>query len=121
MFHKAKSNKTDFLCPTCNSVQKEIKKEEDVKNLIKNFNLLRIVEKIEQRMSSSHSISKCLQESNTNLSQFNSTLENYDISFEQKCKKHNMKAYLHAIGTNMLLCEICVKETNLKAYPLPSV
>jgi hypothetical protein len=123
LFQKAKRVAKEFICPTCNTIHKEIKSEEDVKNLIKNFNLLRIVEKIEKRMSSSMSISKYVTENDqTSLYTLaNQEKENSEQSSEQKCKKHNNIALLNATGTNMLLCEACVKETNLKAYPLPSV
>lgn len=115
----AKVKAKEFLCPTCNTPQKDIESEEDVKKLLKNFNLLRIVDKIEKRMSSSMSISKYVSDKENFY--VNSEAEQSDFESEQRCKKHNNVAFLNAIGTNILLCEICVKETNLKAYPLPAV
>ena len=125
LYQKAKSKNREFTCPTCSSIQKEIQNEDDVRNLIKNFNLLRIVEKIEKRMSSKISITKNAEENNLKISnpflESKNIKEYSDLNTEQKCKKHNVDAFFHAIGTNMMLCGFCVKETNLKAYPLPGV
>ena len=45
---KAKSLNKNFSCPTCHTEQ-ALSSEEDIKNLIKNFNLLRIAEKVGMR------------------------------------------------------------------------
>ena len=98
---------------------------------MKNFNLLRIVEKIENRKSVVPSqlnmnsekdhltISNKIQKNEMSNSQMNSVINEQFI--DQKCKKHNLPLYLYVTGTNLLLCDSCIKETNLKAYPLPSV
>ena len=116
-----------FLCPTCKSEQ-NFQKEEEILNLIKNFNLLRIVEKIESRKSVTNS------QISVNTAQLNNKIQkevklninpekNNAISdqSEQNCKKHSFPLHFYVLGTNLLLCEVCVKETNIKAYPLPSV
>jgi hypothetical protein len=100
--------------------------------LIKNFNLLRIVEKIENRKSvvpyqinanaekDPNAISNKLSKSETSQANQEKTIINEQFT-DQRCKKHNLSLYMYVPGTNMLLCDNCVKETNLKAYPLPSV
>ena len=119
--------------------QKEISKEEDIKSLIKNFNLLRIVEKIEARKSviSQASIihdkdksfkSIIIEDSVIDLmdekKKKNSQKNNFDeqsLSSDCRCKKHNQPAHSYAIGTNLYFCDICVKETKLKISPIPNV
>ena len=87
---------------------------------------MRIVEKIENRKSlvpsqiilnieKDHSIQK---NEMSNIHTNNIINEQFT---DQKCKKHNLPLYLYVSGTNLLLCDVCVKETNLKANPLPSV
>ena len=122
----SKTKEKEFQCPICNAKHKDIISEEVIKKLIKNINLLRIAEKFENRRST---ISKMnLGENNKNRSNISNQLimsppemiksENFQ---EQLCKKHNLVLYLYASGTNISLCDLCVKETNLKAYPLPNV
>lgn len=132
LFFKAKSKNTSFLCPTCKSEHK-FQSEEDLKNLIKNFNLLRIVEKIENKKSvvpaqltnltdkdKNINVNKLnIPDSSNNINSNNFILNEHFT--DQKCKKHNLPLYLYVSGTNMLLCDACVKETNFKAFPLPSV
>jgi hypothetical protein len=126
--------------------QKEIKKETDIKNLIKNFNLLRIVEKIESRKTIVSNQSFLAGEKSLSLAFLdNSTVEinsNYNsnmlfnnfqveknensnilnqIMEDQKCKKHLLPVHSYAIGTNLLFCDKCISETNLKTYPLPNI
>jgi len=136
MLSKAQTNKTDFFCPNCMSKQKEITKEEDIKALIKNFNLLRIVEKIEARKSVlSHtsfvndkdkSLKNIIIEEtngidNKRKNSIKSNGEEDRYSVDSKCKKHGLPAHSYAIGTNLFFCDICVKETSLKTSPIPNV
>jgi hypothetical protein len=114
--------------------QKEIKKENDIKTLIKNFNLLRIVEKIETRktiMSNQSFIARDKSGFNESFNHvvnglkgdhadFNFAVENFQGT-DQKCKKHNLSVHSYAIGTNLLFCDKCIQDTNLKTYPLPTV
>jgi len=133
LFYKAKSKNTIFFCPTCKS-EHNFQSEEELRNLIKNFNLLRIVEKIENKKSvvpsqltsisdnieKNTQVNKPHKQECSNTINVNNLILNEQFS-DQKCKKHNLPLYLYVSGTNMLLCDACVKETNLKAYPLPSV
>ena len=122
----SKTKVKEFTCPICNAKHKEITSEEDIKKLIKNINLLRIAEKFENRRSTISKMSVGENKNrNNNISPQNNNVflnevrtENFQ---EQLCKKHNQVLYLFASGTNMSLCDQCVKETNLKAYPFPSV
>lgn len=128
----AKTKNNDFFCPNCMSKQKEIKNEEDIKNLIKNFNLLRIVEKIESRKTFVSNQSFVGKDKSLNESDLGSSLnllknmkeleilENA-VAADQKCKKHMLSVHSYAIGTNLLFCDKCIQETNLKTYPLPNV
>lgn len=120
--------------------QKEITKEDDIKALIKNFNLLRIVEKIEARKSVINQGSfmndkdKSLknifieeekekteeQKRKSSLKSF-SNEQNLNNINDFKCKKHNLSAHSYAVGTNLYFCELCSKETKLKISPIPSV
>ena len=43
------NNKKTFLCPNCHHKEERLKNENDIKKLIKNFNLLNLYEKAEQR------------------------------------------------------------------------
>jgi hypothetical protein len=120
---------------------KEINKEEDIKSLIKNYNLLRIVEKIEARKTNVlqtsliHDRNIQLESSDKNLtkkksineekndpkSKRDSPHDNNLSDLDQKCKKHLLPIHSYAIGTNLLFCDKCIMETNLKTYPLPNV
>jgi hypothetical protein len=132
MLNISKSKEKDFTCPICNAKHKDIKDDEDIKKLIKNINLLRIVEKFENRRStiSKMSIGGDFNKQTNISGPFNNAIPNNNINLtdlksenfqEQLCKKHNLVLYLYASGTNISLCDMCVKETNLKAYPLPNV
>jgi len=118
------------------SKHKEIVKEDDIKSLIKNFNLLRIVEKIEARKSviSHSSIMNDKDKSFKNIiteetndvdskrkNSIRSNIEENRYSSDSKCKKHGLSAHSYAIGTNLYFCDICVKETSLKISPIPNV
>jgi hypothetical protein len=123
---------------------KEISKEEDIKTLIKNFNLLRIVEKIEARKSViahgsvindkdksfksiiiedsiSESIDDKRKKSSHSQSQNKNNQDEQNQSNDYKCKKHNLPAHSYAIGTNLYFCDLCLKETKLKTSPIPNV
>ena len=123
--------------------QKEISKEEDITSLIKNYNLLRIVEKIEARKSviSQSQASfmndkdksfkniiedspvpvELVEEKKRKNSQKNNDDKDKDPSKDCRCKKHNLPAHSYAIGTNLYFCDLCVKETKLKISPIPNV
>lgn len=118
--------------------QREIIKEEDIKSLIKNFNLLRIVEKIEARKSvisqasfmndkdksfKSIIIEDSAVEYNGDKKRKTSknNIDDKENLDDCKCKKHNLPAHSYAIGTNLYFCDLCVKETKLKISPLPNV
>lgn len=120
--NKATQDNKNFTCFTCSTVYIDIKKDVDIKSLIKNFNLLRIAEKIETRKTliSNHSV---LGKSiiNESISNFDDISLYESLPADQKCKKHNLGVHSYAIGTNLLLCDKCIKETNLKTYPLPAV
>ena len=141
ILNSANSKGSDLFCPNCMAKHKDIKKEEDIKNLIKNFNLLRIVEKIESRKTVITNKSFLSGEKNILTEsligrglfkkkgsddpgddEINLNSGSYSISsVEQKCKKHYLPVHSYAIGTNLLFCDKCVAETNLKTYPLPNV
>jgi hypothetical protein len=114
----------------------ELKKEEDIKNLIKNFNLLRIVEKIELRksvMCSQTVLSRDksdLNESDVSQNNFIKNTKSNEMDIikienalvpDQLCKKHMLPVHSYAIGTSLYVCDKCMLETNLKTYPLPNV
>lgn len=153
-FLKSKNQNKPFSCPTCHTSQ-DIIDECDILKLIKNFNLLRIAEKIETRktiVSSSHlnnsricdalleGLNDFNQSSNANIPFMHSgslkdppkksvTLKieheinksNINIELDQKCKKHGLPIHSYAIGTNLLFCDSCIAESNLRTYPLPNV
>ena len=136
MLNSALLKKTDFFCPNCMGKQKDITKEDDIKALIKNFNLLRIVEKIEARKSvlSHNSFMNDKDKSFKNIiteesceidaKRKNSAKSNNEeprYSVDSKCKKHGLPAHSFAIGTNLYFCDLCVKETSLKTSPIPNV
>lgn len=121
----SKTKEKEFQCPICNAKHKDIESENDLKKLIKNINLLRIAEKFENRRSTISKMNVIDNDKNRNgISNPNIMISNEVKSEnfqEQLCKKHNQVLYLYASGTNISLCDLCVKETNLKAYPLPNV
>jgi hypothetical protein len=124
----ARSKSTDFFCPNCMNKQKEIREEKDIKSLVKNINLLRIVEKIETRKSNMQLSSFC--GNNTRLDQ--SLLSNRSIlkeeggyktilnTYEITCKKHGLIIHSFGIGTNQQYCSVCLKEAGVKSLPLPT-
>jgi hypothetical protein len=118
------------------SKHNELKKEEDIKNLIKNFNLLRIVEKIELRKSimCSQTIlsgdKSLLNESDASQNNMIKNAKSNEVDFskiengvvpDQLCKRHMLPVHSYAIGTSLYVCDKCILETNLKTYPLPNV
>jgi hypothetical protein len=132
MLNASNNKNTEFFCPNCMTKHKEINKEEHIKNLIKNFNLLRIVEKLESRKTESNpeksmsgtNLNFLKEEMNMKQNVKQNTMDtsiNINNLCEQMCKKHNMPIHSYAIGTNLLFCDNCIKETNLKTYPLPNV
>ena len=142
---KSIKNNTLFHCPTCNAVQKNIKTEKDIKNLIKNYNLLEISDKIEERRSSTresnskkfnaNSITNILELENeinrstpsSNDEITNEHRENNDanekliFNINRRCVKHNLPIHSYTIDNNILLCDKCIKEMNNNEYkPLPN-
>jgi hypothetical protein len=126
-----KSNQVEKIicCPNCMTNQNEITKSEDIKKLTKNFNLLRIIEKLESNRVTDRS-SKIFFPNEKDREDFShkdiktiipdQLKKNYSQSIPH-CKKHSLPIHSYAIGTNLLFCTSCEKETNLKTYPLPSV
>jgi hypothetical protein len=148
LLHSAKNKKSDFFCPNCITKQKEIQKEEDIRGLIKNFNLLRIVEKLDSRKTNllqsslladrniqdntqDHIITIDKQKLNTkktieergsgNKNNSPNLSQNITNEIDGKCKKHFLSLHSYAIGTNILFCDKCIVDSNLKTYPLPNV
>ena len=142
---KSIQNKTLFRCPTCNSVQKNIKTEKDIQNLIKNYNLLEISDKIEERRSTTresnskklntNSIMNILQldneinqrtPSSKNITKYeyeenNNKNGKYIFDINRRCEKHNLPIHSYTIDKNFLLCDSCIKEMNNIEYkPLPN-
>jgi hypothetical protein len=129
----AKSKNTDFFCPNCMNKQKEIKEEKDIKLLVKNINLLRIVEKIETRKSIMQQ-SFCGGANNTKLDQSSQLLSNRSILAKQveneyktilntneiTCKKHGLIIHSFASGSNQQFCSVCLKDASIKTLPLPT-
>jgi len=109
-------------CPNCSSLQKEIQSQENVQNLMKNFTLLGIVNKIEKRLSSMISgISQDTKQVLIKAKPILSKSDNSELFSENYCTKHERKAFLEANGKKMIFCEICMKENNIQGYPLTSV
>ena len=136
ILNKSLKTKKPFICPNCNIPQIQIKSENDFKLLIKNFNLLQIAEKLEERKT---------QTRNTNSSIFsfhspetNHSKRNKDTSkkikvvpvdppkskfvfdINRKCPKHNLIYHSYAVGTNLLFCDKCLENTKLSTFPLPN-
>lgn len=125
----------EMVCPSCMKKQKEIKKVEDIQKLIKNINLLRIVEKLDTKKNNQSSflnskdlnfsfLNKTINSARLSSTPIDLNINNYNHIYfnnnETICKTHNLPSHSYAVGTNLLFCDICVKETNLKTYPLPN-
>ena len=125
LFQKEKLKNIEFACPTCKCKQNDIENEDDVRKMIKNYNLLRIVEKIEKTSGYSLSMSKVFNDNIERLSnpfsKFKELKECNDLNSDYKCNKHNLKAYFNSIGTNLLLCRKCLEDGSFKVYPLSGV
>lgn len=124
------SNKTNkaISCPNCMTPQNEILKMEDIKKLIKNFNLLRIVEKIESRKTLTSNSSYSTKRDDLQIKEKKKLIRDEikrnqieRMSKESICIKHSLPVHSYAVGTNLLFCDLCEKETNLKINPLPNV
>ena len=61
MFNKCKKEKKKFQCPTCNTIQDNLYEEKDILSLIKNYNLLQIAEKIEERKTTNRGTNASIQ------------------------------------------------------------
>ena len=121
---KSLSQKKPFQCPTCN-VEQPIKSEKDIKSLIKNFNLLRIVEKIEERRTSginpnaTNTNAPSVQENESSDNQLQ--LSNIKFDINKKCSKHKYPLHSYAIGSSMLFCDKCLENSKVSTNPLPNV
>jgi hypothetical protein len=106
---------------------KDIQTEKDVKSLVKNYNLLRIVEKIESRKSQINTQQSYASERKSNYIDIsNKLLSNSEKKLNKNektniCKLHNSSILYYNISNNALLCETCIKGTNINFSPLPSV
>lgn len=103
---------------------KDIQSEKDINGLIKNYNLLRIVEKIESRKSQLITQqSSCSDKVSIDIKlNTQKLIIDKHISSEKNtfCKQHNLP--LLYIGNNkVLLCETCVKASNISYAPIPRV
>ena len=61
MLQKSKKEKKNFQCPTCNTIQENLTDEKDILKLIKNYNLLKIAEKIEERKTTNRGTNASIQ------------------------------------------------------------
>lgn len=141
IFKKAQSNQRQFFCPTCNSVQ-NITKEEDIYKLIKNYNLLELMEKHSEeeeenlkKLSNKKRISTSLinllqidpivNENKTKTKNGETTHndDNLDLYFDidNRCIEHNLPLHSYAVGTNLLFCDECIKDSKMACKLLPNV
>lgn len=130
MFRNASSKGSGMFCPSCMKLQKKIKEESDIKKLIKNINLLRITEKIDQRRSamgqsflSKDNLNMSIFSKNLNSSRFvNDNLNKTNLfnANEMICKSHGLQVHSFGIESKGYLCDLCIKETNVKFSPMPN-
>ena len=133
MFNKCKKEKKKFQCPTCNTIQDNLYEEKDILSLIKNYNLLQIAEKIEERKTTNRGTNASIQnilpinlndresitsKNNNIINPRNSQKFFFDIN--RKCAKHNLVIHSYAAGTNILFCDKCIEETKMSTLPLPN-
>jgi len=117
----------DLTCPTCQAKFKNIQCESDIKSLIKNYNLLRIVDKLESRKSIisrvSYNLTKPIHESHGHIEtkEIDNTYNSFSQSKYLSCIKHNTLSHSYALGTNITLCDKCITETNLTSQPFQSI
>jgi hypothetical protein len=100
---------------------KEIQNENDVKALIKNYNLLRISEKIESRKSQINTLQTYASEK---ISTEFKAKQKSDRSSQRDgishCKLHNLPyLYCSPSNSNNLLCETCIKTLNCNYLAIP--
>jgi hypothetical protein len=96
---------------------------------MKNFNLLRIVEKIETRKTINSYNSLATRRDDLEIKEkkkfIREELKHMEtcerLSKESVCKKHSLPVHFYAIGTNLLFCDKCENETDLKTFPMPNV
>jgi hypothetical protein len=106
---------------------KDIQSEKDVKSLVKNYNLLRIVEKIENRKSQINTQQSYASERKSNQIDFPNKLQpNSERSANKNeknnvCKLHNSPLLYYNTSNNVLLCETCVKGSNINFSLIPTV
>ena len=132
MLQKSKKEKKNFQCPTCNTIQENLTDEKDILKLIKNYNLLQIAEKIEERKTTNRGTNASIQNltplnlkdrdsitsKNNIVNPKNSQKFFFDIN--RKCAKHNLVIHSYAAGTNILFCDKCIEETKMSTLPLPN-
>ena len=131
---KCISKNEKFHCPNCNVYQK-IESEKDIPNLIKNYNLLTIAEKVDGRktISSKLKLSKKEQDFSLNKEDQIKQLPLYEsqllevvnrapkFDIEKKCKKHNLPLHSFVEGHSTLLCDKCILENDKNAKPIPGI
>jgi hypothetical protein len=136
MFKISKGKGTNMFCPSCMGKQNDILEEGDISKLIKNINLLRIVEKMEMRKTGlKQSFLNCsfagsflnTRGKNGSLLRPESSLTtpipteggsfigDKTIIFstnELLCSKHNLQIHSQTMDKNSYLCDECIKEKN---------
>ena len=70
-----------FTCPTCQNEEQSIQSEDDITNLVKNFNLLRIAEKvctrkISQAQNPNNASMLLIEDNDNNINSVNSSSNN---------------------------------------------
>lgn len=128
------SKNEKFHCPNCKLCQK-IESEEDISNLIKNYGLLSIAEKIGERKTinsnrqSTQSFSlnrenqtkpKYLYESSL-LEEVNKSNKIPKFDIEKKCRKHKLPLHSFVEENFNLLCDKCISENHKTAKPIPGI
>lgn len=123
----ALSKNAILYCPTCMLKHKDIQSDKDVRNLVKNYNLLRIVEKIENRKTQINTQQSYASERKSNQIDFSNKLQlnsDRNVSKNEKnsnCKQHNLPLLYYNTNNSGLFCETCVKGVTFSYAPLPRV
>ena len=135
ILNKCISKGEKFNCPTCHLYQ-QIETEEDISKLIKNYNLLRIAEKVETRKTMTSRLGSVRKDKDFLLKQEEQKMQkglyqsrivssnfmnNIKFDIEKKCKKHGLPLHSVAEGTNILLCDKCLKESKFSSTPIPGI
>lgn len=111
-----------FLCPMCRFEIINVKSKEDIFALPKNFTLLKISSKIEERKTIvRQKQSDTVFNLNTSIMKETKLKRKFTVVEDNLCKKHGKVMHSYAIGTSMLFCDDCKKEKGLKTVAIPSV